>query len=71
MFVRRFGLPGHWPNEKLLRHFLFRHRYIVTMYMEHIVNNDCYYRNTGDYQFVSLLDIDEVIVPTEAKDYLG
>ena len=71
VFVRRFALPGSWPNEKFLRHMLFARRYLVTMYMEHVVNNDCFYRNAGDYKFVSLLDIDEVIVPTAARDYAG
>ncbi|CAM6053590.1 unnamed protein product [Sphagnum tenellum] len=41
------------------------------MLLEHVVYNDCFYRNVRRFEFVSMLDLDEVIVPIKRSSFRG
>lgn len=62
--VTPLTLPGGKPNFPLLQK-----RYLIERVMQRRLNevipyNDCLYRNLYSYDYITLLDIDEVIVPT-------
>ncbi|XP_022657968.1 uncharacterized protein LOC111248999 [Varroa destructor] len=56
-------LPGDMPNLPALRHQFLKQRTNHKRQNELIPYNDCLYRNLYSYDFIALLDIDEVIMP--------
>ncbi len=63
--IRYFTMPPPYPSARLLRFFLFKNRFILTQYVEHVVHNDCFYRNMYKYKYVGIFDMDEVIIMRE------
>ena len=39
--------------------------------MTYAANNDCLYRNRYKHRFISMVDFDEIIIPSNASDYNG
>ncbi|XP_047999688.1 uncharacterized protein LOC125236803 [Leguminivora glycinivorella] len=58
-------LPGRQPNLPGLRHVYMKKRITMKRQMELVPYNDCLYRNMYRYRWITLLDVDEVIVPRE------
>uniref|UniRef100_T1IJ87 Glycosyltransferase family 92 protein n=1 Tax=Strigamia maritima TaxID=126957 RepID=T1IJ87_STRMM len=58
-------LPGDRLNVKSLMNFYFKHKKIFKRQAELIPYNDCFYRHRHEYDYIVLLDIDEIIVPLQ------
>uniref|UniRef100_A0A2R5LM60 Glycosyltransferase family 92 protein n=1 Tax=Ornithodoros turicata TaxID=34597 RepID=A0A2R5LM60_9ACAR len=58
-------LPGGQPNTPGLRHNFLKMKLTHKRQNELIPYNDCLYRNLYSYNYIILLDIDEVIMPVE------
>lgn len=65
--VHRLTLPGRQPNLHSIRRNYFRERVTTRRQHEIIPYNDCFYRNLYEFEFVLLIDIDEIILPK--KDF--
>lgn len=61
--VQKTKLPGGRPNIPGLQHMFLKDRLTPKRQLELIPYNDCLYRNMYKYKYVTLLDIDEVIMP--------
>jgi hypothetical protein len=57
------SLPGDQPNLPGLRHLYLKSKSINKWQNEVIPYNDCLYRNLYSYDYIALLDTDEVIMP--------
>ena len=62
-------LPGYQPNMQLLQHLYLKSRLNNKRQNEVIPYNDCLYRNMYRYDYVALLDIDEVIMPLKHNNW--
>ncbi|RWS21898.1 Glycosyltransferase-like protein, partial [Leptotrombidium deliense] len=62
-------LPGSQPNIPGFRHFYLRNQVVTKRQFEVIVYNDCLYRNINSYNYLALLDIDEVIMPLKHQNW--
>lgn len=56
-------LPGDQPNLPEYQHLYLKSRLTSKRQNELIPYNDCLYRNLNSYQYLALLDIDEIIMP--------
>lgn len=56
-------LPGTLPNTPWLQHLYLRKNKSMKRLNELITYNDCLYRNMYKYEYLALLDVDEVIMP--------
>ena len=54
------NLPGSQPNSDLFRHLYLKHKVTHKRQNEVVPYNDCLYRNMYKYEYLALLDIDEV-----------
>jgi hypothetical protein len=61
--VKKMSLPGSQPNLPELRHQYLKNQTVGRRHNEIISYNDCLYNNIYSYQYLVLLDIDEVIMP--------
>ncbi|CAL4066201.1 unnamed protein product [Meganyctiphanes norvegica] len=67
-------LPGEAPNVPTLRHRYLdtsdsNHIYVNQILNEKIPFNDCFYRNMNLFEYISVLDYDEIIIPKVAYDW--
>lgn len=62
-------LPGNQPNIPGFRHFYLKSKLTHKRQNELIPYNDCLYRNLYSYNYVVLLDTDEVIMPIKHKNW--
>merc|ERR1711902_474811 len=67
--VTPISLPGFQPNMQILQHLYLKSKLNNKRQNEVIPYNDCLYRNIYRYDYVALLDIDEVIVPKKSADW--
>merc|ERR1719309_936731 len=67
--VTPISLPGHQPNLPVLQHMYLKSKLNNKRQNELIPYNDCLYRNMYRYEYVALLDIDEVIMPIKHKNW--
>eukprot|EP00095_Tigriopus_kingsejongensis_P007169 snap_masked-scaffold211_size255937-processed-gene-1.13 protein:Tk07169 transcript:snap_masked-scaffold211_size255937-processed-gene-1.13-mRNA-1 annotation:"PREDICTED: uncharacterized protein LOC103506484" len=65
------SLPGYQPNMQILQHLYLKSKLNNKRQNELIPYNDCLYRNIYRYEYVALLDIDEVILPLKHRDWSG
>ncbi|KAA0185023.1 hypothetical protein HAZT_HAZT000208 [Hyalella azteca] len=61
--VTPITLPAYQPNIKGLRHIYVKKKVTNKRQNELIPYNDCLYKNMYRYKYITLLDIDEVIMP--------
>ncbi|XP_059473487.1 uncharacterized protein LOC132195484 [Neocloeon triangulifer] len=61
--VEHTTLPGEFSNvPSLMEEYLWK-RLPIQLFQEMIQYDDCFYKNFHQFKFISLLDIDEVILP--------
>ncbi|XP_040563465.1 uncharacterized protein [Lepeophtheirus salmonis] len=63
------SLPGYQPNMPHLQHLYLKSKLTNKRQNELIPYNDCLYRNMYRYEYIALLDIDEVITPLKHKSW--
>lgn len=64
-------LPGDQPNLPGFRHLYLKNKLTAKRQNEIIPYNDCLYRNLYSYEYLALLDIDEIIMPLQHRDWYG
>lgn len=60
-------LPGEQPNIPGLRHMYLKSKITSKRQNEVIPYNDCLYRNLYSYDYIALMDTDEVILPKVSR----
>ena len=63
------SLPGYQPNMQMLQHLYLKSKLNNKRQNEVIPYNDCLYRNMYRYEYIALLDIDEVIMPIKQDNW--
>ncbi|XP_023326460.1 uncharacterized protein LOC111699919 [Eurytemora carolleeae] len=67
--LTQLSLPGYQPNLPGLQHLYLKSKLNNKRQNELIPYNDCLYRNMYRYEYVALLDIDEVIMPLQHNSW--
>jgi len=62
-------LPGEQPNIPGLRHMYLKSKVTSKRQNEVIPYNDCLYRNLYTYDYIALMDTDEVILPKQLPSW--
>jgi len=62
-------LPGEQPNIPGLRHMYLKSKITSKRQNEVIPYNDCLYRNLYSYDYIALMDTDEVILPKQVATW--
>jgi hypothetical protein len=64
-----YFFSGYQPNIQVLQHLYLKSKTNNKRQNELIPYNDCLYRNMYRYEYIALLDIDEVIMPIEEDNW--
>jgi len=67
--VTPLSLPGYQPNLPILQHMYLKSKLNNKRQNELIPYNDCLYRNMYRFEYIALLDIDEVIMPLKHNNW--
>ncbi|BES91209.1 DUF23 [Nesidiocoris tenuis] len=67
--VTPLTLPGNQPNIPGFQHMYLSKKINHKRQNELIPYNDCLYRNLYSYEYIALLDIDEVIMPVKSSSW--
>lgn len=67
--MTKITLPGNLPNLPGFRHLYLKKKLTDKRQNELIPYNDCLYRNLYSYEYLTLLDIDEVIMPLKHPNW--
>lgn len=62
-------LPGDQPNLPEYQHLYLKTKLTAKRQNELIPYNDCLYRNLNSYEYLALLDIDEIIMPLKHRSW--
>lgn len=68
--VTPLTLPGGQPNAPAFQHMYLTKKTNNKRQNELIPYNDCLYKNLYSYNYIALLDIDEVIMPVNDPDWI-
>lgn len=63
--VTPLTLPGGQPNVRALQHMYLSKKTNHKRQNELIPYNDCFYKHMYEYDYIALLDVDEVIMPVQ------
>ena len=63
-------MPGWQPNVEALRQNLFSKKKITKRQNEVVPYNDCFYRNMNLYDYITLVDVDELIMPLQHYNWI-
>lgn len=67
--LTKITLPGNQPNLPGFRHLYLKNKLTHKRQNELVPYNDCLYRNLFSYNYLALLDIDEVIMPLQHANW--
>ena len=67
--VTKITLPGSQPNLPGFRHLYLKKKLTFKRQNELIPYNDCLYRNLYSFEYLALLDIDEIIMPLKHSNW--
>lgn len=67
--VTPITLPEGQPNIPILQHEFLDRNILQQCFDELIPYNDCFYRNIYSYEYVVLMDIDEIIMPVKDNNW--
>lgn len=67
--VTPITLPGDQPNLPGFRHLYLKKKLTHKRQNELVPYNDCLYRNLYSYDYIALLDIDEIIMPLKHRTW--
>ena len=67
--IRTTSLPGYFPNVASIQKQFFTQNLEAKRKTEVIPLNDCLYRSIYEYQHLTVLDIDEVIIPMKESSW--
>ncbi|CAH0767342.1 unnamed protein product [Bemisia tabaci] len=67
--VTPLTLPGGQPNLPVFQHLYLTKKVNYKRQNELIPYNDCLYKNLYTYEYIALLDIDEVIMPVKRRTW--
>lgn len=67
--IHPYSMPANLPNEPYLRHMFIKNRHLIKILQELIPYNDCFYKNIHMYNYILVLDIDEIFVPNTGTNY--
>ena len=67
--LTKISLPGEQPNIPGLRHMYLKSKITSKRQNEVIPYNDCLYRNLHTFQYIALMDTDEVIMPKNVQTW--
>lgn len=67
--LTKITLPGTQPNLPGFRHLYLKNKLTHKRQNELVPYNDCLYRNLFSYDYLALLDIDEVIMPLQHANW--
>jgi len=70
ILVTHTSLPGKYPNLPGLQHHFLTTNVREKRLTELIPYNDCLYKNMYKYEYLAVLDIDEVIVPLSSNSWI-
>lgn len=69
--VTQLTLPGGQPNAPIFQHIYLKNRGNLKRRNEILPYNDCLYKNLYSYEYVVLLDTDEIIIPVKDPDWIS
>ncbi|XP_068224432.1 uncharacterized protein [Palaemon carinicauda] len=67
--ITKLTLPGQQPNIRGVSYMYLKAKIVHKRQNEVIPYNDCLYKNMYKYKYISLLDIDEVIMPRNSSSW--
>ena len=68
--VIQTSLPGNQPNMKILQHLYMKSKMTMRLQQEQVIPlNDCLYRNMYRFEYIALMDNDEVIMPVQDDNW--
>ena len=67
--LTKLTLPGNQPNGIIEQHEYLEKHLRKKMQNEMLPHNDCLYRNINSFQYLVILDLDEIIIPRKSNNW--